>query len=156
MLQPRPMAKKKRVELRNVPNSMRGKVLKWAKTIPTKWRNTYFRSYKGSKTAAIKSTCQSCIGFEDVRRQIKTCGEKGCALYSWRPYSNSKPVPITLEGVPTSKRRLVSCAHKSRPAAIKLKCMQCMGGVDAPKVPALIRECATVACPLWPHRPYQF
>ncbi len=41
---------------------------------------------------------------------------------------------------------------RSNVMAIRAFCYQCMGGES---VVALIRECASIQCPLHPHRPYQ-
>ena len=45
--------------------------------------------------------------------------------------------------------RMVEKARSgSRAKAIRLKCLDCMGG----NVPSLVGECAAFDCPLWPYR----
>lgn len=46
---------------------------------------------------------------------------------------------------------------RSRSAAIKAKCIECMGGVgDGPRLCARqVRECSALHCPLYAFRPFQ-
>lgn len=59
-----------------------------------------------------------------------------------------------LRTVPVTKRGVLqkSLEGKSRAAAIKSKCFDCVGFED---MTTRIRECATEICPLWPYRPFQ-
>lgn len=45
---------------------------------------------------------------------------------------------------------LRSRAKTSRAAAVKLFCIECMGGVRAD-----VRSCTATTCALYPHRPYR-
>jgi hypothetical protein len=50
--------------------------------------------------------------------------------------------------IPSSNLR--ARAKTSKAAAIKLFCLECVGGVRAD-----VRDCTSSACALYPHRPYR-
>ena len=52
--------------------------------VPDSLKPTFIRAFQGSKAAAIKSFCLSCVGF--VKKDITRCTAAGCPLYSHRPY----------------------------------------------------------------------
>lgn len=46
---------------------------------------------KASPRSAIKSFCQSCMGFEDYKAGIRGCTALACPLWAYRPYQERKP-----------------------------------------------------------------
>ena len=57
------------------------------KQMPSACRRVYQRAMRGrSAKAALKAHCQECVGWGDMRNQIKNCTAFGCALYPYRPY----------------------------------------------------------------------
>lgn len=52
--------------------------------VPDSLKPTFIRAFQGSKAAAIKSFCLSCVGF--VKKDITRCTAAGCPLYPHRPY----------------------------------------------------------------------
>jgi hypothetical protein len=51
--------------------------------------------------------------------------------------------------------RLKQAAKTSKAAAVKLFCVECMGGQDGDRVTDDIRQCTATGCPLYPWRPYR-
>lgn len=55
--------------------------------MPKSCVKTYEASLK-SRTAAVKAFCQECAGYD--RKVIRYCTDKGCPLWTWRPYQKKK------------------------------------------------------------------
>lgn len=67
-----------------------------------------------------------------------------------------KAIHDRIDSMPSSMRKTygqavgLDGARPSRPAAVKAMCQECAGYERA-----TVRDCTSLACPLWPHRPYQ-
>lgn len=66
---------------------------------------------------------------------------------------------LKASGVPQRNKTWVE-RYAARPTNLRLAiacmCMQCMGGESASGAREQVRGCTSTACPLHPHRPYQF
>ena len=68
----------------------------------------------------------------------------------------AKAIATRMAAIPTSMQKIygqavgIDGARPSRPAAVKAMCQECAGYERA-----TIRDCTSLACPLWLHRPYQ-
>lgn len=63
-----------------------------------------------------------------------------------------KQIEAKMETVPASLQKTYKQSRKNgqRKAAIKIFCAECVGYERKE-----VRNCTALACPLWPHRPYQ-
>jgi len=59
-------------------------------TIPISYRRIAKKAYAGEKKGVflIKTKCQECVNYEDVRNRVKNCTAYRCPLHAWRPYQN--------------------------------------------------------------------
>lgn len=64
--------------------------LKFSETIPPLYKSLWVKSRIGeaSPRQAIKSKCQECCGFEDVKIRISECKVIACSLWKYRPYKD--------------------------------------------------------------------
>lgn len=65
-------------------------ILKRVENMPVTCRKTYLRAMTGkSRTAAMKSFCRMCVGWQS-KRQIADCTDPACPLYPYRPFREKK------------------------------------------------------------------
>lgn len=56
-------------------------------SVPDYLKPTAIRAFgAGSRSAAIKLFCSSCVGH--VRKDVTNCTARGCALWPYRPWQN--------------------------------------------------------------------
>ena len=65
---------------------MNDKIQKKLNDMPKDYRNHYKKAMTGrNRTAAIKSFCLECTGWQRV--ETKNCDSVACPLYPYRPYN---------------------------------------------------------------------
>lgn len=63
-------------------------IAKRLEEMPISYRMTYLRAMRGKTiTTAVKAFCCECMGWE--RREISDCTALACALYSYRPFTET-------------------------------------------------------------------
>ena len=65
--------------------------------MPAIYRSGYLRAMAGrSPTAAIKSFCLECVGWQ--RAEVTRCTALACPLYGYRPFRATKEAPMSDAG----------------------------------------------------------
>lgn len=125
-------------------------------------------SDRTSKAKAIHARCWQCVGANEdgnARRVISECTIHGCGLWHVRPYQSHDAIlqhlmaaellPPLLTGVRAQPIQRATRNPKSKAAAIKAECHDCMGGGRDPSVNRSVADCNLFTCPLWDARPWK-
>lgn len=61
-------------------------------TIPQLYQNLFKRCAEShvAPRSRVKAFCQMCVGYQDVKNQVRNCTADLCPLYPIRPYQQKK------------------------------------------------------------------
>ena len=136
---------------------------------------------QSTPTLAIAAYCYRCQGGReadkrtllDLRREVRDCGTRRCALWSVRPYRSPDRIEedLRIAGSRDERGWSASEEHPARPAllqralerpanrraAVEANCWLCRGAGDdgERETKLVIRDCRSRQCHLWPYRPFR-
>lgn len=112
---------------------------------------------------AVRSRCWQCVAGDSDEGgtvRIAECKERGCALWSVRPYQGTARVPrlkradAKLEGISRNDHAGKALANPGNlRMAVRGYCQQCCGGQPDVLTMRDVKTCTTVICGLWRVRP---